>query len=70
MMNHIFCNRIDLGLLAYIDDLHIYAKIEEEHDRIVKEVLQRLRANRLAISPEKYAWKQSEVEFLGYVIGR
>jgi len=70
MMNHIFRDMIDLGLLAYIDDLLIYAKTEEEHDRIVKEVLQRLRTNRLAISPEKFVWKQLEVEFLGYVIGR
>jgi len=70
MMNHIFRDMIDLGLLAYIDDRLIYAKTEEEHDTIVKEVLQRLQANRLAISLEKYAWKQKEVEFLGYVIGR
>jgi len=70
MMNYIFRDMIDFGLLAYIDDLLIYAKTEEEHDTIVKEVLQRLRANRLAISPEKYIWKQKEVEFLGYVIGR
>jgi len=70
MMNHTFRDMIDLGLLAFIDDLLIYAKTEEEHDRIVKEVSQRLRANRLAISPEKCAWKQKEVEFLGYVIGR
>ena len=69
MMNHIIRDMIDLGLLAYIDDLLIYAKTEEEHDTIVK-VLQRLRANRLAISPEKCAWKLKEVEFLGYVIGR
>jgi len=53
MMNHILRNMIDLGLLAYIDDLLIYTKTEEEHNTIVKEVLQRLRANRLAISPEK-----------------
>jgi len=70
MMNHIFWDMIDLGLLAYINDLLIYAKTKEEYDRIVKEVLQRLRANRLAISAEKCMWRQPEVEFLGYVIGR
>jgi len=45
-MNHIFRDMIDLGLLAYIDDLLIYAKTEEEYDTIVKEVLQRLQENR------------------------
>jgi len=44
-MNHIFHDMIDLSLLIYIDDLLINAKTEEEHDRMVKEVLQRLQAN-------------------------
>ena len=54
-MNHIFRDMIDLDLLAYIDDLIIYTKTEEEHNTIVKELLQRLQANRLAILPEKYS---------------
>ena len=37
---------------------------------MVKEVLQRLQKNRLAVFPEKCVWKTQEVEFLGYVIGR
>jgi hypothetical protein len=56
MINHIFKDMIDLGLLASIDDLLIYAKTEEEHDGIVKEVLRRLRANKLAVSAEKCSW--------------
>ena len=70
MINHIFQNIFDLVLLAYIDNLLIYAKTKEEHNRIVKEVLQRLRTNRCAISAEKCARRQSEVEFLRYIIGR
>jgi len=56
--------------LAYLDDILIYAKTEEEHDRLVKEVLERLQAHGLAVSPEKWVWKTQEVEFLGYVFGR
>jgi len=70
MMNHIFRDMLDLGLLAYMDDLLIYAKTVEEHDRIVQEVFRRLRENKLAISPDKCVWQQAEVEFLGYLIGR
>jgi hypothetical protein len=40
MINHIFRDMIDLGLLAYRDDLLIYAKTVEEHDDIIQEVLQ------------------------------
>jgi len=59
-----------VGVLAYMDDILIYAKTEEEHDRLVKEVLTRLQQNGLAVAPEKYVWKTEEVEFLGYTIGR
>jgi len=37
---------------------------------LVKEVLERLQVNGLAVSPEKCVWKTQEVEFLGYVIRR
>jgi len=70
MMNHVLSDVLDIGVLAYMDDILIYAKEEEEHDRLVKEVLERLQKNGLAVSPEKCVWKEQEVEFLGYIIGR
>jgi len=69
MMNHVLSDILDVGVLAYMDIL-IYAKTEEEHDRLVKEVLTRLQQNGLAVAPEKCVWKTEEVEFLGYMIGR
>jgi len=70
MMNHVLSDVLDVGVLAYMDDILIYAKTEEEHDRLVKEVLDRLQQNGLAVLPEKCVWKAEEVKFLGYVIGR
>jgi len=70
MMNHVLSDVLDIGVLAYMDDILIYAKKEEEHDRLVREVLKRLQENGLAVSPEKCVWKEQEVEFLGYIIGR
>ena len=70
MMNHVFSDLLDVGVLAYMDYLLVYTKTEKEHDRLGNEVLERLQVNGLAISPMKYAWKTEEVEFLGYVIGR
>jgi len=69
-MNHIFSDMLDVGILAYMDDILVYADTEERHDEKVREVLKRLTTNGLAISPEKCVWKTQEVEFLGYVIGR
>jgi len=70
MMNHVFSDLLDIGVLAYMDDILVYTKTEREHDRLVKEVLERLKDNGLAVSPEKCVWKTQEVEFLGYLIGR
>jgi hypothetical protein len=68
MINHIFRDLLDLGLIVYLDDILIYAETMEEHDRIVIEVLQCLAANGLAISQDKCFWSTSRVDFLGYVI--
>jgi len=70
LMNHVFSDLLDVGVLAYMDDILGYAKTEKEHNCLLKEVLERLQTNRLAVSPEKCIWKTQEVEFLGYVIGR
>lgn len=67
---HIFWDMIDLGLLAYMDELLVYAKTVEERDKIVREVLKRLRENKLAVSPDKCVWCTTEVEFLGYLVCR
>jgi len=70
MMNHVFSDLLDVGVLAYMDDILVNTKTEKEDDRLVKEVLERLQTNILVVSPEKCIWKTQEVEFLGYVTGR
>ena len=39
MMNHVLSDMLDVGVLAYMDDILVYADTEEGHDRTVKEVL-------------------------------
>jgi len=70
MMNHVLSDLLDVGVLAYMDDILVYAGTKSEHDYLVKEVLRRLQDNGLAVSPEKCVWRAQEVEFLGYVIGK
>ena len=42
---------------------------EEEHDRVIEEVLKRIQENDFFLKAEKSRWKQSEIEFLGLYIG-
>ena len=68
MMNHIFRDMLDVGTIAFMDDILIHAETKKEHDCIALEVLRRLRDNRLCIAPDKCEWAVQKVEFLGYVI--
>lgn len=68
MMNHIFRDMMDVGTIAFMDDLLIHAETKENHDSILLEVLSRLRDNRLCIAPDNCEWAVQKVEFLGYMI--
>ena len=45
MINHIFRDLLDQGVLVFVDDLMMHARTRQEHDKIVLEVLWRLRDN-------------------------
>ena len=69
-MNSILSDLIDIGVLVYIDDVLIYVKTIEEHDRLVREVLKRFKDNRLAINPKKCVWSVEQVEYLRYIVSQ
>ena len=68
MINHIFRDMLDQGVLAFVDDLMMHAQTRQKHDKIVLEVLKRLCDNGLCIAPDKCQWAQCQVEFLGYIV--
>jgi len=70
MINELLRDLINTGkVVAFIDDMIVGTETEEEHDKLVAEVIKRLEANDLYIKLEKYKWKVREVGFLGVVIG-
>ena len=68
IINHILHDLLDNKVLVYIDDILIYTKTIEEHDRLILDIFKRLRRNNLAIAPQKCKWYVQEIEFLGYII--
>ena len=68
MMNKILWDLINISKVAsFIEDI-IGMKTEEEHDKIVEEVVRRLAENNLYVKPEMCKWKVKKVEFLEVVI--
>jgi len=68
MINDVFCDMLDVGVIAYMDDILIYTETVEEHVALVRRVMERLRKARLCVSIQKSSFHQQEVEFLGYKI--
>ena len=54
MMNELLRDLINTGkVAAFIDDVIVGAKTEEEHNEIVAEIIKMLEENNLYIKPEK-----------------
>ena len=68
MMNEIFRDMINLGVVIYLDDILIYSENEQDHVALLKRVLERLQEHQLAITPDKCELYRSRVNFLGYII--
>src|SRR5215469_7820574 len=68
MMNDTFHEYLDKFLVAYIDDILVYSKTQEEHDHHVRLVLSRLRKKGLYAKLEKCEFDQPQVEFLGFIV--
>ena len=69
MINKLLRDLINIGkVAAFIDNVIVGTDTEEEHDKIVEEVIRRLEENDLYVKPEKCKWKVQEVGFLGVII--
>jgi len=69
MMNNIFRTLIaERIVVVYLDDILIFTKTEEEHERAVRRVLEILAEHKLFLHPEKCEFHQSWIEYLGLVI--
>ncbi|SJL08099.1 uncharacterized protein ARMOST_11461 [Armillaria ostoyae] len=69
MMNNIFKDLISEGKVTiYLDDILIFTKDLDEHQHIVRRVLQCLQENKLFLKAEKCEFEVLETEYLGVII--
>jgi len=69
MMNDVFRTVIVEGIVVvYLDDILIFTKTEEKHERAVRRVLEILMEHKLFLRLEKCEFHQKQIEYLGLVI--
>lgn len=56
------------NVYAYIDDISIFSKNEEDHKRHIDQLSSRLYEGGLTINPAKCEFGKSEIDFLSYTI--
>ena len=63
-----FQRRMSEGTVCLMDDILMYVATREEHDKRLRDVLQRLSNLGMTLNSNKCRFAQSSVEFLGHVI--
>ncbi|KAK8659636.1 hypothetical protein V6N13_029833 [Hibiscus sabdariffa] len=68
LMNRVFHEYPDQFVVVFIDDILVYSRTEEDHDRNLRLVLQTLLENQLYAKLSKCEFWIREVVFLGHVV--
>ena len=67
-VNTIFANMLDVCVIVYLDNILMYSKDMESHQKHVQEVLHWLQLHKLFAKPEKCEFHLDSVEYLSYCL--
>ena len=68
LINDVFRGILDHFVTVYLDDILVFSRTAEEHERHLREVFERLRAHQLYAKKKKCAFGLRQVEYLGHLI--
>jgi hypothetical protein len=68
LMNKVFMKYLNKFVVVFIDGILIFSKMEEEHEKHLRMVLEKLRSNQLYAKFSKCEFWLTKVAFLGHVI--
>lgn len=68
LMQNIFSDLLDISVVIYLDDILIFSKNLQDHQQVVRDVLQRLQKHGLYAKESKCQFHCQSVEFLGMIV--
>ena len=68
LINHILYDYLNEFVIAYLDNILIYFKNEENHEKHVKEILKKLQEKKFYLKSEKYEFHKQWVEYLEHIV--
>jgi hypothetical protein len=67
-MNDVFSDILEKFVVVYLDDILIFSKTQEDHEKHLDEVFKRLQSHDLIVKESKCNFCATEVTFLGHLI--
>lgn len=67
-INTIFKDYISNGVYVYLDDIIVYARTKDKHDKILHEVMKLLNMHKLQLKISKCIFYAKHFEYLGHII--
>jgi hypothetical protein len=67
-MGGVFRKHLDKFVFFFLDDILIYSKFEEDHEKHLRMVLKVLRENKLYANLSKCIFYQNKIHYLGHII--
>ena len=68
LLNRVFRPYVDQFVVVFIDDILVYSKDAEEHEKHLRIVLETLREKKLSVKLNKCEFWLKEVSFLGHIV--
>jgi len=70
LMNDVLRPYLDSFIVVYLDDIVVYSDNMEDHKKHLAMVFEALRANQLFLKKFKCVLAQTEIPFLGHIVGQ
>lgn len=68
LMNDVLRPFLDRLVIVYLDDILIYSPNKEQHEKDVRQVMEKLREHQLFVAPNKCEFFRTQTEFLGHIV--